>query len=106
MIFVCRLAKKLMMADAVFSNLYRSGKDSHINEEFCANTCFKCIYLEERLQATLSELSSLQLAIKLLYTESNTIHTESEVRPHSVPRWRMVWQFRVQTLQLLSLIKK
>jgi hypothetical protein len=32
----------------------------------------------------LSELSSLQLAIKLLYTESNMTHTENEVRSHSV----------------------
>jgi hypothetical protein len=27
----------------------------------------------------------LQLAIKLLYAESNTLHTENEVRSHPVP---------------------
>jgi hypothetical protein len=70
------------MAD-VSSNLHWSEKVSYVNEEFCSDTCLKCIYLEERLQV-MSELSSLQLAIKLLYTESNVFHAESEVRSHSV----------------------
>lgn len=54
-----------------------------LNEEFRPNMCFKHIYLEDHLQATLSELCSLQLAINLLYSES-TIYSKGEVRLHPV----------------------
>jgi hypothetical protein len=53
-------------------------------KSFFFQTCFKCIYLEERLQATLSDLTSLHLVFSLLYSES-TFYSESEVRLHPVP---------------------
>jgi hypothetical protein len=72
------------LADAVCSSIYRSDKLLNLNEELCLNTCYKCIYLEERLKAILSELCSMKLAIELLYTELNKSHIDSEVRAHPV----------------------
>jgi hypothetical protein len=42
------------------------------------------MYLEGRLPVTLSELSSLQLAMKLVYNELNETHTESKVISNSI----------------------
>jgi hypothetical protein len=62
------------MADVAASCLPRSGEILYNQEEFSSNNCFKCMYFEGRLQVTLSELSSLQLTIKLLYNELNETH--------------------------------
>jgi hypothetical protein len=63
----------------------RSEKTTYFNEEPGINTCLKCIYLEEYLQVVLFELSSMKLAVKFLYANSNTVGPVSEVRPHLLP---------------------
>jgi hypothetical protein len=76
----------------------RSGEFLHNGADFRTNGCLKCNYLEERIQEALWELNSLQSAIKLLYTELNTVHIQNEVNSHSVeahceslsPAWRSV----------------
>jgi spore coat protein CotH len=72
------------MVDVAASCLPQSGEILYNQEEFSSNNCFKCMYLEERLKVTLSELSSIQLAINLLYNEINETHTESEVISNSI----------------------
>jgi hypothetical protein len=73
------------MAEVDCSYVGRYDKITHANEETGFNVCFKCRYLEEHLQAALSELNSLKLAIKLLYADSNMDQRGSEVRPHPTP---------------------
>jgi hypothetical protein len=72
------------MADLAVSSLPQSGEILYNQEEFSSDNCFKCMYFEERLIVTLCELSSLELAIKLLYNQINETHTESEVILNSI----------------------
>jgi hypothetical protein len=60
-----------------------SKKTMHFNEESSTFTCSKCTYLEEYLEAVLSELNSM----KLLYNDSNMVGSVSEVRPHQLPSY-------------------
>jgi hypothetical protein len=59
-----------------------SGERSTILCICCAELELELERTRIELRATLSELNSMKLAVKLLYADSNMVGPVSEVRPH------------------------
>jgi hypothetical protein len=69
------------MADVEYGYKCLPRRITRFDEVPGCDTCLGRMYLEEHLQAALSELNSMRLAVKLLYSDSNTAYPASEVGP-------------------------
>jgi hypothetical protein len=75
----CIESKRAKMADVEYGYKCWPRRIARFDEVPGCNTCLGCMYLEEQLQAVLSELNSMRLAVKLLYSDSNMAYPASEV---------------------------